>query len=255
MVSGSGIGPRPLRLEASILISEPSVPPLSYYYFFSENLLINFVLCVAVCTLPFGSFAVVAPLSLENAMFCVWSLFFDEEPVACVSWMLDWICGDLVCDSEDSDRAILISDMDRLFEKGPLNIYSEDCVVTRVAWETVKYGMERKNGCALLTLQQHKSTLTISLKEQLENCLLFLENLMLNNWNVPANFNYFYRGLVGIAVIALLKEKLEEGIASPLTNRIDAIVHAVKKPSDTGGILSHPKTQKCLEELNKFLTS
>lgn len=212
-----------------------------------------FVLFFTVSALPFGSFAVVAPLSLENAMFCVWSLFFNEEPVACVLWMWEWICGDLFCSSGDTDQAHDISDMDRLFEKGPLNIYAEDCIVTRVAWETIKQGMDLKNGSALLIHQQHNSTLTVFLKERLEKCVLFLESLMLNNWHLTGHFSHFYRRFVGISVIALLKEKLNESIAPALQSRIVAIVHAVKKPCDTGGILSHPKIQQCIEELSKLL--
>lgn len=64
---------------------------------------------------------------------------------------------------------------------------------------------------------------------------------MLNNWNVFVNFNYFYWGFVGIVVIVLLKEKLEEGIVFFLMNRIDVIVYVVKKFFDIGGILFYLK--------------
>lgn len=179
-------------------------------------------------------------------------MFIDREPVACVLWMLEWIWGDLLssCNPAQADH---ISDVDRLFEKGPLNIYAEDCIVTHITWKTVQRGVEMNNGTALLLLQQHQTELHELLKEQLEKCVLFLESLLSTNWNFNRNlFSHFYRAFVGISVIAMLTEKLEISI-SPVQSRIMAIVDAVKKPSDTGGISFHPKIQQCMGELCRFL--
>lgn len=187
-------------------------------------------------------------------MFSVWLLFIEREPVECVLWMLKWIWGDILC-SYDPGQEDGISDVDRLFEKGPLNIYAEDLIVTDVAWKTVKRGIEMNDGYAVLMLQRHQTELIELLNQQLEKCVVFLENLLLTNWIFNRNlFSHFYRAFVGISVVAMLTGKLKGGNL-PLQNRILAILHAVKKPSDTGGISLHPKIQYCLNELCRLLTA
>lgn len=211
-----------------------------------------FYLIVLVCALAFEDFAVVAPLSLESAMFCVWFLFIERDPVECVCWMLKWIWSDMLC-SYDPGQEDGISDADRLFEKGPLNIYSEDLIMIDVAWKTIKQGIEMNNGYTLLMLQRYQTELIELLNQQLEKCVVFLENLLLTNWIFNRNlFIPFYRAFVGISLIAMLTRKLK-GSNFPLQTRIMAILQAVKEPSDTGGISLHPKIQCCLNDLCKIL--
>ncbi|XP_078352505.1 tRNA (32-2'-O)-methyltransferase regulator THADA-like [Oculina patagonica] len=206
-----------------------------------------------VCALAFEEFAVVAPLSLESAMFCVWFLFIEREPVECVFWMLKWIWNDMLC-SYDQGQEDGISDADRLFEKGPLNIYAEDLIMVDVAWKTVKQGIEMNNGNTLLMLQKHQTELTELLNQQLKKCVVFLENLLLTNWIFNRNlFIPFYKAFAGISLIAMLTGKLKER-NFPLQTRIMAILQAVKEPSHTGGISLHPKIQCYLNELCKILT-
>lgn len=193
----------------------------------------------------------VTPLSLESAMFCVWFLFIDEHSVECVLWMLKWIWGDMFC-TDDPAQEEDISDVDRLFEKGPPNNYAEDIIVIYAAWKTVKQGIEMNDGYALLMLQQRQSELIDLLNQQLEKCVIFLEKLLLTNWSFNRNlFSRFNRAFAGISVIVMLTGKLE-GNNSPLQNRIMAIVHAVQKPCDTGGISRHPKIQHCLNEICRY---
>lgn len=202
-----------------------------------------------VSALTFGDFAVVPPLTLESAMFCVWFLYIEREPVECISWMLKWIWGDMLCScNPDEDNGI--SDVDRLFERGPLNIYNEDLIVIDVAWKTVKTGIEMNDGYALLKLQQNRVEIIELLNKHLEECIVFLESLLLIDYNVNKDlFSHFYRSFVGISVIIMLTEKLEENI-SPLQSRIMAILHAVKTLPDMGGSLLHPKLQDPLKELS-----
>lgn len=184
-------------------------------------------------------------------MFCVWFVYIEREPVECILWMLKWIWGDMLCSSNPGQEHG-ISDVDRLFEKGPLNIYGEDLIVIDVAWKTVKQGIEMNNGYVLLRLQRNRTEIIEFLNKQLEECILFLESLLLTNYNVNKNlFSHFYRSFVGISVIIMLTGKLEGNI-SPLQSRIMAILHAVKKLSHMGGNLLHPKIQHCLEELCRF---
>ncbi|XP_020624105.1 uncharacterized protein LOC110061611 [Orbicella faveolata] len=204
-----------------------------------------------VSALTFGNFSVVPPLTLENAMFCVWFLYIEREPVQCILWMLKWIWGDMLC-SCNPGQEDGISDVDRLFEKGPVNIYNEDLIVIDVTWKTVKTGIEVNNGYALLKLQRNRTEIIELLNKQLEECIFFLESLLLINYNVNKNlFSHFYRSFVGISVIIMLTEKLEGNI-SPMQSRIMAILHAVKKLSDLGGSLLHPKLQQPLKELCRF---
>lgn len=182
-------------------------------------------------------------------MFCVWFLYIEREPVECILWMLKWIWGDMFC-SCNPDEHNGISDVDRLFERGPLNIYNEDLIVIDVAWKTVKTGMEMNDGYALLRLQQNRVEIIELLNKHLEECIVFLESLLLIDLNVNKDlFSHFYRSFVGISVIIMLTEKLEENI-SPLHSRIMAILHAVKTLPDMGGSLLHPKLQDPLKELS-----
>ena len=191
----------------------------------------------------------VAPLSLQSTMLCVWGLFIDRAPVTCLSWMLEWIRGDLTCESCDQGD----SDVDRLFERGPLNIYAEDCIVTRVACNTVKQGIDMNNGSAIFTLKQHKAELTDLLEDQLEKCVCFLETLLLTNWDLNRTiFGLFYRAFAGLAIIVMLTQKLDGNISS-LQSRINAIVVAVKRTSDTGGINFYLMMKECIKDLAAFI--
>ena len=181
-------------------------------------------------------------------MFCVWFLYIEQEPVQCILWMLKWIWDVMFC-SCDPGQEDAISDVDRLFEKGPLNIYNEDLIVIDVAWKTVKTGIEMNNGYVLSRLQRNRTEIIELLIKQLEECIGFLESLLLIDYNVNNNlFSHFYRSFVAISVITMLTEKLEGNI-SPLQSRIMAILHAVKKLPDMGGSLFHPKLQNHLKEL------
>lgn len=196
----------------------------------------------------------VAPLSAEAAMMCVWRLFIHRAPLACVSWMLEWIRGDFSCESCDQADE-LVSDVDRLFEKGPLNIYAEDCIVTRVACKTVKQGIEMNDGTALLALKQHTTRLAGLLQDQLEKCVSILESLLLTNWDLNRNiFSLLYRAFAGLSVVVMLTHKLDGNISALLENRIIAIVRAVQKPSDTGRISFHPMLKECVKELCTFIS-
>jgi len=200
---------------------------------------------------PVESCAMVAPLSVETAMLCVWGLFINRQPVVCLSWMLEWIRGDLTCEACNQEDDM--SDVDRLFEKGPLNIYAEDSIVTRVACKIVKQGIDVNDGTALLTLKQHKKGVTELLKDQLEKCVVFLERLLLENWEFNRNiFGLFYRAFAGLAVIVMLTQKLAGDISS-LQSRITGIVRAVRKPGDTRRILFHPMMKECVQELCALL--
>ena len=127
----------------------------------------------------------VPPVSVESVMQCVWCLFIHRAPVACVSWMMELIQGDLAYASFDQD--VEISDVDRLFEKGPLNIYAEDCIITRIACHTVEQGIDSNGGTALLALKKHKTEVIELLKDQLEKCVVFLERLLSANRDVNRN--------------------------------------------------------------------
>jgi len=165
--------------------------------------------------------------------------------------MLKWIWGDMLCSCNPGQEGG-ISDVDRLFEKGPLNSYNEDLILIDVTWKTVKTGIAANNAYALLKLQQSRTEIIELLNKQLEECIVFLESLLLINYNVNKNlFSQFYRSFVGISVIIMLTETLEGNI-SPLQSRIVAILHTVKKLSDLGGSLLHPKIQQPLEELYRF---
>jgi len=165
--------------------------------------------------------------------------------------MLKGIWGDMPCSCDPGQEGD-ISDVDRLFEKGPLNTYSEDLIVIDVTWKTVKTGIEAIHGYALLKLQLSRAEIMELLNKQFEECIFFLESLLLINYNVNKNlFSHFYRSFVGISVIIMLTEKLEGNI-SPMQSRIVAILRAVKKLSDLGGSLLHSKLQQPLKELYRF---
>lgn len=190
----------------------------------------------------------VPPLSLESAMLCVWSIFIDRSPLACVSWMLEWIRGDLSCQThEQTDE---LSDVDRLFEKGPLNLYAEDCTVTRAACKTVKQGIEMNNVLAVLTNKQHKTRLIELLRKELERCICFLENLLLTKLIANRNcFSLFYRAMAGLTVTVMLTLKVN-GDMSSFESRISAIIRTVKMPSDTGTLCRHSMIIECMKELD-----
>ena len=194
----------------------------------------------------------VPPKSLESVMLCVWYLFIHRAPVACVSWMLELIRGDLTYES--CDQGDDMSDVDRLFEKGPLNIYAEECIVTRIACQTVKQGIGMNDGTVLLTLEKHQTELIELLKEQLEKCLVFLESFLSTNCNLNRNvFGLLYRAFAGLCVIVMLTYQLHGNI-SAVQSRIIAIVRAVKKPSNTEGISFHSMIKDCVENLRTFIT-
>ena len=194
----------------------------------------------------------VPPMCLESVMLCVWCLFIHRAPVACASWMLELIRGHLTyesCDQEDD-----MFDVDRLFEKGPLNIYAEECIVTRIACQTVKQGIDMNDATVLLTLREHQTELIDLLKEQLEKCVVFLERLLSTNWNLNRNlFGLFYRAFAGVCVIVMLTHQLHGNISS-VQSRIIAIVRAVKTPSNTGGISFHSMIKDYVEKLCTFIT-
>ena len=193
----------------------------------------------------------VAPLSLESALLYVWSIFIDRSPLACVSWMLEWIRGDL--SRQTYDQTDELSDVDRLFEKGPLNLYAEDCIVTRAACKTVKQGIEMNNVLAVLTNKVHKTGLIELLAKELERCICFLESLLLTKLISNRNcFSLFYRAMAGLAVTVMLTQKVN-GDMSSFESRISAIIRTLKMPSDTGGLSRHSMIIECMKELDALM--
>lgn len=193
----------------------------------------------------------VAPLSLESALLCVWSIFIDRSPLACVSWMLEWIRGDL--SRQTYDQTDELSDVDRLFEKGPLNLYAEDCIVTRAACKTVKQGIEMNNVLAVLTNKEHKTGLIELLAKELERCICFLESLLLTKLISNRNcFSLFYRTMAGLAVTVMLTQKVN-GDMSSFESRISAIIRTLKMPSDTGGLSRYSMIIECMKELDALM--
>lgn len=194
----------------------------------------------------------VPPMSVESVMQCVWCLFIHRAPVACISWMMEWVEGDLTYASCGQD--VEISDVDRLFEKGPLNIYAEDCIITRIACHTVEQGIDSNGGTALLALKKHKTEVIELLEDQLEKCVVFLERLLSANRDVNRNcFGVFYRALAGLFVVVMLTLKLHGNISS-MQSRIIAVVRAIQRPAQTGGISFHLMIKDCMEKLSTFIT-
>ena len=193
----------------------------------------------------------VAPLSLESAFLCVWSIFIDRSPLACVSWMLEWIRGDL--SRQTYDQTDELSDVDRLFEKGPLNLYAEDCIVTRAACKTVRQGIEMNNVLAVLTNKEHKTGFIELLAKELERCICFLESLLLTKLISNRNcFSLFYRTMAGLAVTVMLTQQVN-GDMSSFESRISAIIRTLKMPSDTGGLSRHSMIIECMKELDALM--
>lgn len=193
--------------------------------------------------------AVVPPMSLESAMRCVWCLFIHKSPVTCVSWMIKCVLGDLTMEPFDQEDET--SQIDRLFEKGPLNVYTEDCIVARIACETIRKGVEMENGAAVL--KSHSTELLQLLQCHLKECIVFLETVLSKNWSSDSFFfGLFYRVLSGLNVIVMLIHQLD-GNTSSMKTRIGALLSAMKNSSAPRGFFFHSMIKDSIAELSKSI--
>ena len=161
--------------------------------------------------------SVVAPVAMKLVMSCVWNLFIDKNPMACLQWMLGWICGDvgILCVDTQAPLGTVqendATDVDRLFEKGSFNIYAEKCEITTLAWEILRAEIENRNGSALLTLEEEDNLRLLEiLDDMFEKCLRVIESFCWRDTSVDGSvFEYFYQSLVGILAISFLKGQLK----------------------------------------------
>ncbi|XP_068682323.1 tRNA (32-2'-O)-methyltransferase regulator THADA-like isoform X3 [Montipora foliosa] len=197
-----------------------------------------------------GSCPVVPPVALESAIRSVWSLFIDHSPVVCVSWMMECILGDLTCESCNQEGEM--SDADRLFEKGPLNIYTEDCIISRMACQAIQQGVETNNGATVL--KKHRTELLEFLQIHYEECLDFVERLLSKNWPSDSYFfALFYRVLAKICATVILIQRLSGNI-SLKQSQIGALLSAVKSHTATKGISFHSMIKDIFDKLSMFTT-
>lgn len=191
------------------------------------------------------SCAVVPPMSLESAMRCVWHLFIHQRPITCVSWMIKCVLGDLTIESFDQEDEI--SQLDRLFEKGPLNVYTEDCIVARIACQTIHKGIDVENGAAVL--KNHSTELSELLQCYLKECIVFLESVLSKNWSPDCLFfGLFYRALSGLNVIVMLIHQLDGNTS--MHSQIGALLSAMKSSSAPKGLFFHSMIKDCIAELS-----
>lgn len=193
--------------------------------------------------------AVVPPMSLESAMRCVWCLFIHKSPVTCVSWMIKCVLGDLTMEPFDQEDET--SQLDRLFEKGPLNVYTEDCIVARIACQTIRKGVEMENGAAVL--KNHSTDLLQLLQCHLKECIVFLESVLSKNWSSDSFFfGLFYRALSGLNVIVMLIHQLD-GNTSSMHSQIGALLSTMKNSTAPKGVFSHSMIKDSVAELSKSI--
>lgn len=193
--------------------------------------------------------AVVPPMSLESAMRCVWCLFIHKSPVTCVSWMIKCVLGDLTMEPFDQEDET--SQLDRLFEKGPLNVYTEDCIVARIACQTIRKGVEMENGTAVL--KNHSTDLLQLLQCHLKECIVFLESVLSKNWSSDSFFfGLFYRALSGLNVIVMLIHQLD-GNTSSMHSQIGALLSTMKNSTAPKGLFSHSMIKDSVAELSKSI--
>ena len=152
---------------------------------------------------------------------------------------------------EPFDQEDETSQIDRLFEKGPLNVYTEDCIVARIACETIRKGVEMENGAAVL--KSHSTELLQLLQCHLKECIVFLETVLSKNWSSDSFFfGLFYRVLSGLNVIVMLIHQLD-GNTSSMKTRIGALLSAMKNSSAPRGFFFHSMIKDSIAELSKSI--
>ena len=203
-------------------------------------------------------------LAMKKVFAAVLENFIDKKPGACFQWILGLVCGDVETNSpddaydacaEDIPSRDDASDMERLFEKGSLNNFAENCVVSRLAWDALKESLQARRASPTSDI----SEMTQLFQLYQSKCLGVLNSLRGTRLTSNARvFSRVYQSLMGLLAVGHSKrtisvadalESTQEDGDDAVKEQLVGFVSEVTSNQETSGISFHPTLRTCLQEL------